>query len=469
MNAILQAFLDAMVNDDGSGTTGDLMDKTWWTDLIGRIDTVISISGLSVETDTTFYVSPSGSDTTGDGSLTFPWETVTHALDQLRTLRITPGSTCTLQLENGAYALTESLTEMPSGLILKGKTALTRAITSVQSVNGSQGVWSLTLNIIDMTNIEVGDECAIFSASGGTEPMALYGMYPITNVDTVNSRITITTEYDETTPPSGAIMAVATIYKSRLTFTGVPGLLPSTDITVQDIALIGDRPPGIAGIADSKHGIAPNASKITLSKVGIRNFGGHGILCEQNGRVIADELTIYANAGDGINCNSSGYVEATDCCVAQNRGYGVTVENTATANVPQIVVVNNVNGIKSRYAGVVLADGARLYRSAGVDCQNGGHVKISSGTIEHGSGNGLLAFYQSFIHADSIEVTDNTGTQVSAGFGSFISVQYATLSGTDAILAAKYSFVNAYDSSVTGTVSPAVNTQDNVYAYIHKP
>lgn len=65
--------------------------------------------GQTIESDKTFYVSTTGSDTTGDGTSGNPWKTIHHALDYLDNFAIHNDATVTIQLADGTYSYTSSI------------------------------------------------------------------------------------------------------------------------------------------------------------------------------------------------------------------------------------------------------------------------------------------------------------------------------------------------------------------------
>lgn len=457
MNAILQAFLDAMVNDDGSGTTGDLMDKTWWTDLIGRLDTVISLAGLSIEKDQTYYVSLTGSDTTGDGSLTQPWATIEHAAEALQSYRIVPGTSCVLQIDDGDYSFSSSIENLPEYLILSGKNSLLRQITSIQSSSGSSGDYSIVLNLFDVSSIEEGDECAIEDAIGGTNPLALVGTYEVTDVDTSNSRITIHAPITGDLP-SGLVTATTHIYKTKLCPTGVSGIIADRHLTIKNLAILGD------GSADT-YGILPEMATVQIENVAIRGFGTGGIYCENGAKVMADGLYISDSGSYGVYC-SGGQVTISSLMLARLTTAGIACQFSGTVNIPSAVIYNTGTGILCRHAGSVLADAATLQKSGtGVLASYGGQVQIENSSILNHSGEGVRADYGAFISARYSVITNNS-SQVIAYNNSTIIVKYCTLTGATAIGAYARAFVNAISASITGAVDPTLNTQGNGYAYI---
>jgi hypothetical protein len=459
MNSILQAFLDAMVNDDGSGTTGDLMDKTWWTDFVERIDTVISLAGLSIEEDQTFYVATTGSDTTGDGSLALPWATIDHAVEVLRAYRIAPGSTCTLQVDDGEYVITAPIANLPEHLIISGKNNMIRSVTSVQSSSGSSGNYEIVLNLLDVSSIEEGDECAITSASGGTNPLALQGTFEVTDVDAINSRITI--HSPTTVLPSGLVTATARIYKTRIAASGCSGVTANTDVTLQHLAIIGDDTADMSGVA-------PDGAATTLTNVAIRNFAVNGVLAERGAQINADILTICA-CYNGVNAQTAGTVNADDLVITHVTKYALYCEYSAAIIAPGALIYKCDIGILCQHSGVVKAPEVVIenFTTFGVHAIINGTVSILEASLSSSavSAQGIACLYHATVFTQVATII--CPLPVYADYNAFVNAELGVLTGTSGgVYASYYSFVNALGSVITGALSPAKNTQGNNYAYI---
>lgn len=114
---------------------------------------------------TTFYLSPSGSDATGDGSQANPWATPRHAYDVLQRNYDLGGQTVTIQLANGTYPVSNQLYGPlvgqygAGGLIFQGNSLDRRAVRIRPTVNtgycfsaDSGAAYKLKDMILDMTD-----------------------------------------------------------------------------------------------------------------------------------------------------------------------------------------------------------------------------------------------------------------------------------------------------------------------------
>lgn len=395
LRASFTAWLAGLTNDDGSGTTGDLLNVSFFENQMTVVDDAINSTGGQITTDTTYYVDGSvgGDDVDGDGSALAPWETLSHALDVLRPYRIAPDVTVTIQLEDGTYTLTSPIEDLAheGALKIKGKNTYTKSMSSVQSSSGSAGNYSVILNLDDVTNVTTSDYAIILTASGGTNPTYLVEVHDITNVDSVNNRITINSKHSAGVP-SGAVSASVIILKSTLFFVGCTGI-NNAKISLENVIIRGD------GTA-STNGIYTNSAIVTaISPVGILGFGQTGIYTSLSGDVRADSIAL---SGNGV-------------------------------------------------VGAYIFEGSR--------------ASLSSAVIS-GNASGLACLYQALALCQSAIITGNGPYGVQCLRMAEVKILYAVLNAhTTDIYAGAYGYVMAVSASYS-TVSPAVNTQGNVYGLI---
>ncbi len=133
---------------------------SWVKDAAGNISTSLSDSvAITLPDLNTYYISPSGNDTTGDGSISSPWMSLSKACNSV----ITPGST--IHVKAGTY-IEPSYCDLAVGVSIEGEgttntiikgtyvipnyvdrtTATIRLYSSVAGTNGNQSISNLTLD-----------------------------------------------------------------------------------------------------------------------------------------------------------------------------------------------------------------------------------------------------------------------------------------------------------------------------------
>lgn len=374
MNAAFQAFITAMVNDDGSGETGDLMTKTWWTDLMELIDSQIEVTGEVITTNTTYYVATTGSDATGDGSVTTPWATPSYALSVLQNYRVQSGKTLTIQCDDGTYTLTSVTTNLGERFVLSGKNTYTKTVASIQSTSGSAGAYSIVFNVDDVTNVTTSDYVIVSNASGGTTPKYAEGCFDITAVDAVNKRITCASP-NLVGVPAGAVAATMTVFKTNFFYTGTAGFQYAQG-TVQNLVIRGD------GTAN-KYAVGLSQG-MTLSNVGILGFPygisltSAGVLSLENVAISGATIGIRMTNGTTINCLGSSFGLLVSGCTT---GLSCADNSTLTC-ITQTVITGNGRGINcTRRASITLTPGVTIYESDAVYAERLGYVYLVGASI----------------------------------------------------------------------------------------
>ena len=264
------------------------------TDFDSRLKTISS--------NTTFYVSTTGSDTTGDGSSGSPWATPHKALDYLGDYFWNISTTTvTIQCGDGTYTFTEAIEPKHicgNGLKIVGENTYSKSMTSVQSYTGSAGAWSITVNLNDVTNIAADDYVIIHSASGGTRPTFIEGCHKVTNVDSGNSRISFSSKHQHASAPSGSVAATVIVIKTIFDFDGTTYGYYATSENFggfDKCVLAGD------GVTSGSVGVYVEACLLLLgtdSVFGVVNWDGCNIRVLSGGKIISNGIVASSGALD---------------------------------------------------------------------------------------------------------------------------------------------------------------------------
>ncbi len=386
----------------------------WETDYEDIRDAVLS---EHITSNLTLYVDiGAGSDVTGTGAVGAPWQTISHALSEVQNYRITPGIIVTLELADGVYTETASIDNTPTGLKIAGENTHSKSMTSVQSSSGSAGAWAVIINLDSVADITTDDYVIIHTASSGTLPHYITGFWEVTNVDSGNTRITVASTHENATAPSGAVAATVIVIKANIQFNGVTGI-DDANCILEDVGIHGNN-------TASTYGIRSSACKIELSTVGIRYFGSHGISASIAGNISASTLAISSNGASGI----------------------VAIDNSTLALTTTVITGNTTRGI---------------------DCQGGSTVSVIAVVISGNDTIGILCQFNGTIWATAANIVGNNSWGVQCLANGLINVGSSVVTGTNAVYAGSYGYVNAVSATLTGNVSPAVNTQGNEYGYIN--
>lgn len=219
-------------------------------------------------------------------------------------------------------------------------TTYTTSITSVQSSSGSTGTWSIILNVASVDNIAIGDYISCLAPSGGTLTTYLAGLFKVTNVDAVNTRITVSSTHKAVAAPSGAVSGSIKIYKSIVHFTGTSGFLAwdggailyinnvvvegdgtasTVGIDIQDLGRVSTQGFGVANFAT---GIFVGNSNSNLQSVAVSGCTGVGYLAGDTAQLGTDNCVSSGNGSHGFDVSLASSHLGNTVISTGNGGHG---------------------------------------------------------------------------------------------------------------------------------------------------
>lgn len=340
------------------GSSGSLPD---------HLHTTIAGSGgvvNRINDDLILYLTTSGSDTSGDGTINNPWKTFPSAWDYLIGKTINVGKSVTIKYLDGSHTVSGTITDTshPCGsqITVSGETVLDRNITSVQSSSGLAGNYSVVFNINTASGVEIGDYAVVaYDAANGTNPSYACGCYEITNVDSINNRITINSKHAKGAP-SGSVTASIKIFK--------------TIINCSD------------GFIQVGYGSTLNLGNFVI--VGTSTTD-HGICAMDGGSLICSDTMGINGFCYAVQSINSSYINFNYCGASNSSSAIVLSYSGSTVEIYRGVVSasKSDNGVMAYYGSVISAK----------EC-------VSTG---NSSGNGYLVGYSSSINATSSSATGN--------------------------------------------------------------
>jgi hypothetical protein len=347
-----------------SGLLGDSASLTW-------NGSILYVSGYSVQkliaSNIALYIATTGDDSTGDGSAGAPWLTIGRALTFLEDKIVASTATVDIVVDYGHYYNVNLIWKHPNSasITLQALTTLSKTLTSIQSSSGSSGAYDFILNLNTITDITVGDYIKVpYSVTGGTNPTYLQGCWEITNVDVVNTRITISSSLVGATLPSGAV--AGTVYILRAILHGGTGsmfdVLSGACLNLANVALVGPAPG-------------------TTWNVGLTLRGGASLNTKLN--------IGFSNHWAGIYCyaGSSGYLRGLPISKCT---YGI-ITSGSNVDLQQSVIVGNTVGLSSSCAlfyynqGVIIGNTTNISRSYQQGIEN-----LTAGRIPYAQSSNVL-------------------------------------------------------------------------------
>lgn len=305
--------------------------------------------GKVIKSATTIVVAASGGDFT----------TLAAAITYVGTLTILNDAIITIQINDGAYAISTALYLTNYNLLntlIQGQHNYKGTVNSVQSSSGSAGAWSIVLNVDSVAHAAVNDWIAITAPSGGTKPTFLAGAFQITNVDVTNTRITISSQHKNATAPSGAVSATLSILKTVLNFSGcdgfriwnnicllcldnvmVTGGLGYTGINVQDGSrvVLGYGPNSIVGISGFSINVLGDGAQIGSNGPIVSSNGSYNFQAQDCGKVSLYPGSVSSAGGAiGIYSTRNGSVEMATGSITTGNSTGIYSELGGVVNSP---------------------------------------------------------------------------------------------------------------------------------------
>ena len=329
------------------------------------------------------------------------------ARDYLAPFEIAANATVTIEIDDGTWTMaTEFSQTHPNGDRIKyvGKNTYTKTMSSIQSSSGSAGAWAIIINLDSVTNIAVDDYIIIRSTSGGTRPFLMIGCWKVTNVDTGNSRITVTTTTQYASAPSGNVAGTVYVVKTMLSFTDTTGF----SFTGTKIGLI-DKMVLVGTAVGASYGVYANVGAsvyINLSSSAVFGISGFNTGIVSSGfSYIVSRYSAISNCGTGTLANIGSTLNASNTVVSGcTNGWSSTSGGIIYANTNLTFSVGNTTtGFKAEGGSNMWIGSSRsAYNvSYGYDCESGSIMSADSSTSTTNGTNDYYANHQGRISAVS--------------------------------------------------------------------
>lgn len=428
-----------------------------------------------IRTNTTYYVSPTGNDSTGDGSSGSPWLTITKVFASINDALIANGAIITISLASGTHTFAGpmQLKHRDMNYIkIEGAAPTTISITNMAASSGTAGNRTYTFNVNTTTGVNANDYCTIHSASGGNNPDYTVGCFKISAVNSGNGTIAVNNRNLTAAAPNGAITATCVVHKTVLSCNTNTAFFYFTANQLlkllSNAVLVGTGPAnGALGIkADQYSGV------ILGQNVAFYNFGvgvhvtQHSLVDaplvtgfgECQTAVFTDTFGTFTSENSHISCNeyglragNRGVIYANDSITAGANVHGALAENDGLVAIPN-----------SNVTGCVLAGGKAM--SGGCICGAG---KASIRNASHG-----FLVTMGGILCDTVNASYNTANGVHSIFNSTCIIRSSVMNNNVwGIYAANNSYCDTLSSTFSGnssgTRSPTANTTGNTEAYIY--
>jgi hypothetical protein len=420
-----------------------------------------------IDSNTSIYISTTGNDTTGDGTTGNPYATIEKALELIAEYRILDGVTVTIVFKDGTYSITDDVTinRLDGGNIhIIGENTHVLSMTDVVSYSGTTGNYSVVLQLVDASDCAVGDFLMIPKGiTGGTNVRRLSGVWRITNVDSVNERVTVyvTTLGTSSGPDTTSVKLI----KSVLSFAAGKGLI------VDQRSAIGLLDDIVIRGAGSGSGVSVKGGAILTCSDGFGVSGfANGIYIYPFGNMTAPGM-MSCNNTNGVYM-VSGLFSAVGGVFSGNTSNGVFFTVLSNVTLTSSYFVGNLAGINGITGGGVNFASAFIYDNTNYGVLLDGNVSGNgqASDIQY-NGTGAHVTNASFCVLPQATLNNNTDSGIKSLYNSTVNSYQATIQGNTnyGIYAFTHGVVSSYSMTIgsNGTdCSPTLNVEGNVGSII---
>ena len=313
------ATADQFLASDGAGVVA-------WTD--------------KVKGDATLWISPTGNDTTGDGSEGDPYKTVSKCRDVFLLMSFSPEDTATVMVEDGVH--TVGFTEIKSmtpKLEIEARSARSFTFSEVTSQSLVSGIiYDIQIKLDTTTNI-FADDYVVITACSATSFVSLNGCWKVISIDDA-THITIRIKHGETVPSTGAVSPSNTIRvpRAHMTRTGGQAFRFHGKVIIKGIVFLGTTGIAIQGF--------PGAFIETRDYVGASGWS-YGIYA------FASDVDTRNSAFS--NCTHGNYYVNVASCIAINVAFsgctttGLNIDRLSHAYITTCRFASNAYGVNTKY------------------------------------------------------------------------------------------------------------------------
>lgn len=315
------------------------------------------------------------------GASGYDYTTVSAAIASLNGRTIMPSAQVTIEIQDETVVESAQISVVhPNSdrIIIKGKTQYSTTLSSIQSTSGSVGAYTFVLNVGSVSNISVNDYVLIYSSTGGTNPNAVLGCWKVTNVDGVNTRISVATTNKKASLPSGAVTGSIIIHKNVISWAtaATGGIYAEANLvgpTLQNLTMEGSKSAtsgnnGLTGTlrggtGDNRVGVSgfyrcidASGSKLEFTDVVVSSAVNRGVSSIANGTVYVTNGVVSGCGSSGVTATTASYIGADSARAVANTGAGF-----ATSLLGGTVYANSATSIHNTTWGFQALSIGRMY------------------------------------------------------------------------------------------------------------
>jgi len=381
--------------------------------------------------------------------------------------RIQIDGTLAITVASGVHTFTSPVvvsSNVINGLSIVGETPVSLSITGQVSASGTAGAYSVVLQVSTVSGVTVGDFLHTYTVAGTGVPEVHRGVWEITNVDTVNTRITVKNTARSAAFPTNTITSsVSLVLKSVLLFNSCDGIVVKDSCIdfLNNVAIVGNSDTywsssNVTGTELGTHGLLIGAQTVALNgkvddvnkygisqahvscgpNVGVNGFDQQGIVVELGGTFWGDFVSSCNNKRRGFYASTAAGMRAKHISANGNYLDGVISDiggNMYSSSV-SCAVANGQRGVSATSSGSIVFDtGIMAYNGThGGAASNVGYLQAVNAKYLFNGGNGAYSEYASQVYAAGSTISNNTLNGVYAIANSLIRSDNTTISNNSA-------------------------------------
>jgi len=316
-------------------------------------------TSLIITSNLTLYVTTNGNDSTGDGSISFPWATPTKAAEFLSQRRIKSNVTVTVSVGSGTYTFTSSI--------------------RLDHPQGSQ------IRYVGATPTGTRPFGATLNGGNGGAAIRGYTSSSQSNNDTV----------------------LKNYFNTIWQFNNTTGITvgPETSLNISNILIRGnfvDSNPSQPndGILVQNGLLGGLGGVIQLNNASIHNFRGRGLALVFGGSAVLDGVSITNCAGGCSNTSGIILGQNNNITISNNNGDGINILRNGTSRLIGSYISNNGrDGLTCLENSSTRANSSTFTNNGrrGVTCRENGSIQIRGATVTNNGNTGVLAASAGYI------------------------------------------------------------------------
>jgi hypothetical protein len=325
---------------------------------------------------------------------------------------------------------------------IEGPIPSAATVSSVASVTGTGGGWTVVLLVDDTSKMAVGGIVEIYGTAGPAKHEMHRGAWKVLAIDDATHVTVMNTVYN-VKPPIGAVTASVRIFLAQINFTGSGGYLFAGLGGFSNCAIVGDGFTNGGGIWNGYAEPSPVGRTCIGPHLAIVGFGIEGVRANYGGIIAADSCVSSGNGNNGFMARDTAQLKLNNCVSSGNGWLAALAPGGSNGFLSQDT--SSVYAYSCQAIGN-LGDGYYSRMSSNLLCDNGGPC------ISVGNFNGFKAALASTLQSVYGQALYCLGNGFKAEESAALLVSYSIVNGA----------VNGYIAITGATIDARSSNASNI-------